>query len=71
MSATIRDAVIEMMYANANGANMRPSNPPRLNSGRKTSTMINVANRIEFLISLDALKITRATGSGSWSARSV
>ena len=26
--------------------------------------MISVANRIEFLISLDALKITRATGSG-------
>lgn len=36
----------------------------RKHSGRKTRIMISVAKKIEFLISLEALKITLATGSG-------
>jgi hypothetical protein len=56
--ATNRDAVIEEIYAIAKGPKSFPATPESDNNGRKTRTMITVANTTDFLTSIEELKTT-------------
>ena len=56
------DASSATMYANASGASRRPSTPDSPKMGRKTSTMMMVANTIDVRISSVASRTTAAAG---------
>jgi hypothetical protein len=58
VSATKSDAVIDEMYAIAKGPKSFPATPERDNNGRKTRTIITVANTTDFLTSIEELKTT-------------
>ena len=56
--ATKRDAVIDEIYAIASGPKSFPATPESDSSGRKTSTIITVANTTYFRTSIEELKTT-------------
>jgi|TARA_B110000116_G_C16775633_1_gene555610 hypothetical protein len=58
VKATNSDAVIDEIYAIAKGPKSFPATPESDNNGRKTRTIITVANTTDFLTSIEELKTT-------------